>query len=61
MPEPSTADAAAIANVPADVPPTAAAAPVEADVPIVEIPAESVTPANTSRWPEPIPFGQPLP
>lgn len=63
--EPSAADAAAIANVPADVP-TATAAPVEAvvsivEIPIVEIPAESVTPANTSRWPEPIPFGQPLP
>ena len=59
-PEPSTANAAAIANAPADALPIAAE-PVEADDPIVEIPAESVTPANVSRWPEPIPFGQPLP
>ncbi|MGC1309190.1 MAG: hypothetical protein WA885_18355 [Phormidesmis sp.] len=29
--------------------------------PAVELPAESIRPANTNRWPEPVPFGQPLP
>jgi hypothetical protein len=30
------------------------------EAPLVDIPAE-ITPANVNRWPEPIPFGQPLP
>ena len=66
-PEPPTADPAPLANVPVadatvDAPPTAEpAAPAEVSVPIVELPTESVTPANVSRWPDPIPFGQPLP
>lgn len=38
---------------------TTAAPP--AAVPIVDVPTEPIRPANVSRWPEPIPFGQPLP
>ncbi|MGB3295611.1 MAG: AMIN domain-containing protein [Phormidesmis sp.] len=30
-------------------------------VPTVDASADTVSPANISRWPEPIPFGQPLP
>ncbi len=64
MPEAVEAPAEAaesIATAPpaAASPATPAAAPVEA--PLLEIPAERVSPANASRWPEPIPFGQPLP
>lgn len=42
---------------------TAAEPPVEVPsaAPVVDVPAETVSPANVSRWPEPIPFGQPLP
>lgn len=29
--------------------------------PVVDIPAQTVTPNNVERWPEPVPFGQPLP
>lgn len=29
--------------------------------PVAEIPVQTVTPNNVERWPEPVPFGQPLP
>lgn len=52
------------AGPPELVAPPKVAAPTSAavePVPVVEIPAQSVTPANTQRWPDPVPFGQPLP
>lgn len=54
------AEAAAIAPpVPTPIETETIAAP-PAAVPIVEVPTEPIRPA-VSRWPEPIPFGQPLP
>lgn len=59
IPEAPEVPAESIATVP---PPAAApATPTAVEAPLLEIPAERVSPANVSRWPEPIPFGQPLP
>lgn len=55
------AEAAAIAPpIPTSVE-TETTADSPAAAPIVNVPTEAIRPANVSRWPEPIPFGQPLP
>ncbi len=59
MPEAVEAPAEVAESI-ATVPPAAAAPAAPVEAPLLEISAD-VSPANVSRWPEPIPFGQPLP
>ncbi|NJM98330.1 MAG: hypothetical protein HC800_15255 [Phormidesmis sp. RL_2_1] len=59
----SAGDMAAASAIPTDENTTAPPVAVPGTAPVLDIntPDERVTPANASRWPTPIPFGQPLP
>lgn len=50
-----------IAELPPSEPWQNESAAVVEPAPVVEIPVQTVTPNNVERWPEPVPFGQPLP
>ncbi|MEO0520796.1 MAG: hypothetical protein AAF171_26255 [Cyanobacteria bacterium P01_A01_bin.116] len=49
----------------ADSSPATSFPPIEADeviaAPVIELPVQNSAPTEANRWPEPVPFGQPLP